>query len=146
MTVRLPSGTGGVVATGYARLKPSQRVRYLTHVVKKRETLSGIAARYRIPAPEIRAFNPKLKSNRPTAGSRLVIPAVAVPSALAMRAAGARSAPAPSHAARTHRVRRGETLSGIAVHYNVSLRALLRANAIRDDDYVRAGMRLRIPG
>ncbi len=146
MTVRVPRGTGAVVEAAYAELKPSNRVRYLTHVVKKRETLSGIAVRYRIPAADIRAFNPKLKSNRPAAGSRLVIPTVAVPSALAMRAAGARSAPAHGHAARTHRVRQGETLSGIAVRYNVSLRALLRANAIRDDDYVRAGMRLRIPG
>jgi membrane-bound lytic murein transglycosylase D len=146
MTVRVPSGTGAVVESGYADLKPSERVRYLTHVVKKRETLSGIASRYRLPAAEIRAFNPKLKSNRPGAGSRLVIPTVAVPSALAMRAAGARTAPVHGGAIRTHRVRQGETLSGIAVRYNVSLRSLRRANAIRDEDYVRAGMRLRIPG
>jgi LysM repeat protein len=37
-------------------------------------------------------------------------------------------------------------LSGIAERYRVSLSALRRANAIRDDDYVRAGIRLRIPG
>jgi LysM repeat protein len=64
-----------------------------------------------------------------------------------MRAAGSRSAPLALRArGKTHRVRRGETLSGIADRYRVSLRSLLRANAIRNDDYVRAGMRLRIPG
>jgi membrane-bound lytic murein transglycosylase D len=146
MTIRVPSGTGAMVDAAYAKLRPSERIRYLTHVVKKRETLGGIAARYRIPPAEIRAFNPRLKSNRVAAGSRLVIPTVVVPSALAMRAAVVSRAPAGSPGARTHRVRRGETLSGIAVRYNVSLRALLRANAIHDDDYVRAGMRLRIPG
>ncbi|MBA3555878.1 MAG: LysM peptidoglycan-binding domain-containing protein, partial [Gemmatimonadales bacterium] len=115
-----------------------------THTVRKRETLTAVAARYRLPAAEIRSANPKLRSNRLTAGSRLIVPAVAIPTALAMRATEARSSHGGS--ARTHRVRRGETLSGIAVRYRVSLKALRRVNAIRHDDYVRAGVRLRIPG
>jgi len=147
MTIRLPSGTGHSVRNAYDELRPSDRVKFLTHVVKKRETLTAIAARYRLPASEIRSANPKVKGTRLAAGSRLVIPTVAIPSALAMRAAGSRSAPLALRGhAKTHRVRRGETLSGIAERYRVSLRSLLRANAIRDDDYVRAGMRLRIPG
>jgi LysM repeat protein len=74
-----------------------------------------------------------------------VIPTVAVPSALAIRAAGWRGGDAAT-ASRTHRVRRGETLTGIARKYRVSLPALRRANAIRNQDVLRAGMRLRIPG
>jgi membrane-bound lytic murein transglycosylase D len=73
-----------------------------------------------------------------------VIPTVAIPSALAMQAAGS-SHPHRS-AARTHRVRRGETLTGIARKYRVSIPALRRANAMRQDSMLRAGMRLRIPG
>ena len=144
-TIRLPLGTGEAVARGYAELPSSRRVRFLTHEVRRRETLSAVAARYRIPAAEIRAANPKVRSGKLKAGARLVIPTAAVPSALAMRAATAPASRA-ALAARTHRVRRGETLSGIAVRYRVSLRALRRVNAIRDDDYLRAGMRLRIPG
>ncbi|MBA3258133.1 MAG: LysM peptidoglycan-binding domain-containing protein [Gemmatimonadales bacterium] len=144
MVIRLPSGTGASVAEGYAGLEPSERVHFLTHTVRKRETLTAVAARYRLPAAEIRSANPKLRSNRLTAGSRLIVPAVAIPTALAMRATEARSSHGGS--ARTHRVRRGETLSGIAVRYRVSLKALRRVNAIRHDDYVRAGVRLRIPG
>ena len=75
-----------------------------------------------------------------------MIPAVAAPSALAMRAATAGGPSRAGLAAKTHRVRRGETLSGIAVRYRVSLTALRRANAIRNDDYLRTGTRLRIPG
>jgi membrane-bound lytic murein transglycosylase D len=145
-TIRLPAGTGMTVAESYAALAPGERVRYLTHVVVRRETLKAIASRYRIPSAEIRTANPKLRGTRLKAGSRLVIPTVAVPSALAMRAAGVTAGSRASLAARTHRVRRGETLSGIAVRYRVSVTSLRRVNAIRNDDYLRAGMRLRIPG
>jgi membrane-bound lytic murein transglycosylase D len=142
--IRLPPGSGAQVAERYAALPRSERVHYLTHVVRRREKLGAIAARYHLPASEIRTANPGFRGTRPAAGTRLVIPAVAVPSALAMRAVSAR-APHRSHHA-VHRVRRGETLSGIALRYRVSVKALRRVNAIRSDYALRAGMRLRIPG
>jgi membrane-bound lytic murein transglycosylase D len=141
--IRLPAGTGQVAAAAYAELPAGERVHYLTHVVRKRERLATIAANYRIPLADLRAANPK-QGPRPHAGTRLVIPAVAIPSAIAIRAAGERR---PHHAtARTHKVRRGETLTGIARRYRVSLAALKRANAIRNEHALRAGARLRIPG
>jgi membrane-bound lytic murein transglycosylase D len=141
--IRLPTGTGATVAAEYAKLAPGERVHYLTHVVHKRERLATIAARYRIPVGDLRAANPR-HGPRPRAGSRLVIPAVAIPSAVAIRAAGERR---PHHSsARMHRVRRGETLSGIARRYRVSLTALRRVNAIRNEHALLAGTRLRIPG
>jgi membrane-bound lytic murein transglycosylase D len=143
--IRVPVGTGEDVTRAYAALPASQRVHFLTHVVRKRERLSTIAARYRLSAADIRSANPKLKrTTRPAAGTRLVIPTVAIPSALAIQAVGAQR---PHGAAsRTHRVRRGETLTAIARRYRVSLPALCRANAIHQDNTLRAGMRLRIPG
>lgn len=141
--IRLPAGTGAATAAGYEQLSPGERVQYLTHVVRKGERLQTVAANYRIPLADLRAANPK-HGSRPRAGSRLVVPAVAVPSAIAMRAAGERR---PHHsAARTHRVRRGETLTGIARRYRVSLTALKRANSIRNEHALLAGTRLRIPG
>jgi len=142
--IRLPAGTGPDVAEGYAALSPSERVRYLTHVVRKRERLTTIAANYRVPVADLRAANPK-HGSRPRAGTRLVVPTVAIPSALAIRAAGERR-PHHSASSRTHRVRRGETLSGIARRYRVSVKALRRANSIRNEHALLAGTRLRIPG
>jgi len=46
--------------------------------------------------------------------------------------------------ARQHVIRRGDTLSGIAVRYNVSLRSLRTANSLRSDR-VMVGQTLRIP-
>jgi membrane-bound lytic murein transglycosylase D len=142
--IRLPAGSGAAVAEAYAGLPVRERVTYLTHVVRKRETYAAIAARYRVPVAELRAANPK-QGRRPRAGERLVVPTVAVPSAIAVRAAGERR---PHHSStwRTHRVRRGETLSGIARRYRVTVKALRRANSIRNEHAVLAGTRLRIPG
>ena len=97
--VRVPEGTGATVARRYAQLSPKARVHYLTHVTGRRERLSTIAARYHLPMREVQAANPKLKTTRPAKGTRVVIPAAAVPSALAMRATGTiggRPAPTPA--------------------------------------------------
>ncbi len=142
--IRVPSGTGATVSEAYEKLPSSQRVQYLTHVVRKREKLTTIAATYRIPVADLKAANPK-QGSKPRAGARLVVPTVAIPSELAIRAAGERR-PHHSASSRTHRVRRGETLGGIALRYRVSVKALRRANAIRNEHALMAGTRLRIPG
>jgi LysM repeat protein len=134
------------VAAKYAGLSPKARVHYLTHVASRRERLSSIASRYHLPAREIQAANPKLKGTRVPKGTRLVIPAVEVPSALAMRATGTVGGSRAHRAGNLHRVRRGETLSGIARRYRVSVRSIRRVNALPSDHALRAGMRLRIPG
>ncbi len=144
--IRVPEGSGATVARRVEQLGAKARVHYLTHVTGRRERLSTIAARYHLPMREIQAANPKLKTTRPARGTRLVIPAVAVPSALAMRATGTIGGGRTVLAGTTHRVRRGETLTGIARRYRVSVRSIRRVNALRSDHALRAGMRLRIPG
>ena len=44
-----------------------------------------------------------------------------------------------------HRVRRGETLGHIARRYRTSVRAIQRANGIRNPNRLRVGQRLKIP-
>ncbi len=51
----------------------------------------------------------------------------------------------PQSGGKVHKVRRGETLSGIAVRYGVSVRAIARANHIKNRNRIYAGMRLWIP-
>jgi membrane-bound lytic murein transglycosylase D len=144
--IRLPPGSGEKVAERYAAIPPSERVRFLTHVIRRGERLTRIAARYHLPSRDILAANPKIKASRLRAGSRLTIPVVAVPSALAIRAAG-EAMIRGGHRMRvaTHRVRSGETLIGIARRYRVTLRALRRVNALPVEYTLKAGKRLRIP-
>ena len=145
--VRVPVGTGEKVAEGYADLSPSARVQFLTHVVRRRERWATIAARYHLPVQEIQASNRRIRPSRQLkTGTRLVIPAVTVPSALAIRAATGPAYGRHYHPrVATHRVRSGETLIGIARRYRVSLRALRRVNALPVEYTLRAGKRLRIP-
>jgi membrane-bound lytic murein transglycosylase D len=145
--IRVPTGTGAAVAERYAALGAGARVHYLTHVTGRGERLGAIAAHYRLPLRDIQAANPKLGTTRPARGTRLVIPTVAIPSALAMRATGTLGSGHRAYArGATHRVRRGETLTGIARRYRVSVRSLRRVNALASRQTLRAGMRLRIPG
>jgi len=46
----------------------------------------------------------------------------------------------------THTVRRGETLSGIADKYGVSMRSIMEANNLRSSHFLLQGKRLVIPG
>jgi len=148
MVIRVPAGSGPTVAARYAALPARARVHFLSYAPSRRERLSSVAARYHLPASEIRSANPRLGSMWAAKGTRLVIPAVAVPSRLAMQATGTLGSARVHRSGHLalHRVRRGETLTGIARRYRVSVRALRRVNALSRDYSLRAGMRLRIPG
>lgn len=52
----------------------------------------------------------------------------------------------PNQEPSRHRVRPGETLSGIAQQLGVSLDALIGANGLHDADLIFAGAKLRVPG
>lgn len=52
----------------------------------------------------------------------------------------------PQAAPRTHTVKSGETLSGIAHKYHISTRALCQANGISEKKPLRIGQKLTIPG
>lgn len=64
---------------------------------------------------------------------------------LAMTATPADAAPL-AQSGGVHVVRSGETLSGIAARYGVSMTALARANGIRNPNFIYVGQRLAIPG
>ena len=51
--------------------------------------------------------------------------------------------PTPSYG--VHRVQRGQTLSGIARRYGTSIRAIMNMNGLRNKNYLRTGMRLKVP-
>jgi len=99
------------------------------HMVKRGDTLSRLAARYATSVAELRRLN----SMRPGAvlkvGHRLKLPG-------GTSAAGSRPA--------YHVVKRGDTLSRLAVRYATSVAELRRLNNMRPGAVLKVGMKLRL--
>ncbi len=87
------------------------------HVVRRGETLSGIADAYRTSTNRLRTANGLRNADRIYVGQRLTLPGGATPTSASTR--------------RTHVVRSGETLHGIARRYGTTVRAIQKANRIR---------------
>jgi len=99
------------------------------YVVQFGDTLGGIALRHGTSASALASANGIANPNRIYVGQRLSVPC----------------APAPMPPARWHTVRWGETLSGIALRYGVSVWAIAHANGIANPSLIYTGQRLYIP-
>jgi len=106
------------------------------YVVKKGDTLSIIASKYRVSIKDLKSAN-NLKSNEVEIGMKLIIPDSQIP----MRVV--RVSPNLNDI-NNYVVKKGDTLSMIASKYRVSVRELKSVNDMRDDK-VKVGMRLIIP-
>jgi len=118
----------------------------LAYRVRRGDTLSRIASRYRSsPAAIARASGIGVHSNL-SVGQRLVIPAKRSSSRAQVATASAdRSEPAARAASPVvHTVRRGETLYRIADHYQVTVDQICALNRITPNGVLYPGTRLKI--
>jgi membrane-bound lytic murein transglycosylase D len=137
------------MATAFASNDASEPVTTESHVVRRGDTLSTISRRYGVSVAALREAN-GLNSSTIHPGQSILIPASLVagvgPSAesrgditnlLPERQALTR--------ARSHRVRSGDTLWGIARRYGVTVPELAAVNNLSTQAPLRAGMKLKIP-
>jgi membrane-bound lytic murein transglycosylase D len=132
---RLVVPTGGAISTSMARRMSDPKPAAGTntsgyHRVKWGETLSEIADEYGVSQRDLKAWNKLDARGSIRAGQRL---RVAPPGTKAT-------------SARTHLVRRGDTLSGLARRYGVSVSQLREANGLSEGEMLKAGESIRIPG
>jgi membrane-bound lytic murein transglycosylase D len=146
ITVRIPVGAAAGFAAAYAALPKADRVG--AHTVRSRsgEYASTIAKKYGITTKQLEEFNPKLRhysSGHLVPGQSVLVPTAAV-------AAAARSVPNPNIELYglvngRHVVRRGETLSGLAVKYHTTVKHLMTINHLKKDT-IFIGQSLAITG
>ena len=101
----------------------AERKSPIVHMVKRGDTLSGIAVRYRVSQRQIKRWN-KLRSSRIHAGQSLKVGP-------------------PARSGDWYRVRRGDTLSKIARQFAVSVYKLKAINHLAGD-VIHVGQKLRL--
>jgi membrane-bound lytic murein transglycosylase D len=96
------------------------------HVVKKGETLSSIAKKYRISVSNLKKWN-NLKKDVISVGQKLTIYSSGGPMATGHSDSGTSSSP------KYHVVKSGETLNSIAKKYNTTVANLKKLNNLKTD-------------
>ncbi|MBI4366349.1 MAG: LysM peptidoglycan-binding domain-containing protein [Deltaproteobacteria bacterium] len=155
--VRLPVGTAKRFRWAFAKVPRDERVQIAYHVVRRRDTVPGIAGRYGVSTQALMAANGLRRERDLRRGARLFIPrgrsvtsSVEVASsslpARESQVAGASPRGLREGKAMTYRVRKGDTLSGIAAQFNVALADLKSWNRLegRRRAKLLKGQRLRI--
>jgi len=133
--LRLPEGSAERFFAEIAAIPPDKWVSWRRHKVEQGETLSSIAKQYRVSPAEVADANDLAPGSSLEEGQKLIIPAAA-------------RAEASSGKLIRYRVRRTDTLAGIADEFDVTPAELRKWNHLRvTANHVARGASLRIyPG
>ncbi len=158
-TLKLPKGSGDRYRTAVAQVEDKTPKRRLVYVVRRGDTLSGIARKFGVSVQNLREWN-HLRSSRLRRGQRLVVlPKKGTTTATAKAGASGSAGKSAERAASssseagssvaeativTHTVRRGDTLYGIALQYDTSIEALRRLNGLSKSGKIYPGQKLKV--
>ncbi len=101
------------------------------YVVKRGDSLYGIATKLGVPLPDLLAANGMIVSSTILAGQQLQVPGAAAP---AVAATGG-----------SYTIKAGDSLGGIASRHGVSLQALLATNGMTAKSLILPGQTITLP-
>lgn len=150
-TLRIPKGKKEIFIANYQSLPDDEKRNFIVHKVRKGETLSRIAQRYKVPLGILYSFNPKVKPRALRIGQVILIPDISgthyyssYEKTKSQNKKYALRNIAKSNGNKIiYRVKKGDTLSVIAEKYNVRVTDLKRWNGIRGK-LIREGQKIVI--
>jgi len=128
--LRLPQGTGEKFTAEIAAIPPDKWISWRRHRVEPGETLASIAKKYRVTPLVIAEANNMERVAALEPGAKLIIPAT-------------QPASETKRLLVSYRVRRGDTLAGIADRFSVDSEEVRKWNRLKSN-HVSRGMVLRI--
>lgn len=147
-SVRIAFGRKAQFEENFSKIPPEERVTYVRHVVRRGESVGAIASKYGVSTEAIVKVN-RLSSSRSklSVGMELMIPggkaaapaeaekdttlAAASPTAASSARASSGETEEKKLVVRSHKVRSGETMSGIASKYGLSVSELQKLNGLK---------------
>ncbi len=139
--VRLPIENAEILAMNMETLKQQSKTNYVIYYIKAGDSLSLIADRYGVTMPMIMSINGINNPNRIWQGQRIYIPSTGY---YANQVVAKQVNKQPVNNIGFYRVRKGETLSHIAIKFGVSQVHLTKLNNIKDPSFIKEGDLLRI--
>lgn len=133
--LRIP-GRSGESSPSSSSQKPARSGSTRTYVVRSGDTLVGIAARHHMSVERLRSLN-DLSGRFIHPGDKLRVSGTATKPA--KRATSGRSIS-------SHTVRSGETLTGIAARYDMSVARLAKLNDLSTSKFIHPGTTLKVTG
>lgn len=145
----IPVEKAATLHAGLSDLPDAKRMQWTRYAVRQGDSLNRIAERYRISVAAIKSTN-KLRGNLIRAGQNLLIPLSSrkltrIKTTRVAASSGKRRSSVAKGARQTvHRVRKGDTLWGIAQKYNVYVHQLAKWNEINARDVLKLGQRILV--
>ncbi len=141
-----------LVPPPHTLVAPAQQTAWTTITVRSGDTLWALAIKHRTTPAAIATKNRLSRGGAVIhVGQELLVPTPGAAQPAAGKPASTPTKPAttppkkPATASRVHVVRSGDTMSGIAKRYKVSLTTLLATNELRASSYIFVGQRITIP-
>jgi LysM repeat protein len=143
----VPFGAGDHATVALAAIPQNERVLYLTHKVRRGDTLSAISRRYGVDMASIQQANQMGRKTLIRVNQSLRIPTSSAGHAVSAGQAVAdvhqdSTSSAPEIV--TYRVRKGDTLTRISKHHGTTPKVIAALSGISVDRTLRVGDRLRI--
>jgi membrane-bound lytic murein transglycosylase D len=137
--LKIPKGKKSKFLVAYAKVPKDDRIKLVTHRVRKGEKLARIARKYGVSSKSLAKANGIGRKSRLRAGAQLVIPIGAAYHAR-VKSSGSKGG---SRLVR-HKVRRGDTVGKIARKYSVKTKDIRRWNKLNKRNMIRVGQKLKI--